>query len=287
MMLLIDDGQGGVRTIEPSHVDRLRSRIAAHRLDRELANGASPDTDVVVALHARRLVGMRERRRVADGLTRALLVSTRPLGAGFASTVVDRQAVVGAAADVLDLCRQLVTPGPVSVRGVACVRALLSNGVGPLYDVVPGDRSAPRCGTPPSCSTSRRDESAPERSRGQPGSSAAIVAASRSASTESGSSRIARPKYSPTATSRCAMTAGVDPGSGALRSARAIVHELLDALAHRLARSLDAASRTTGGVPAKVRKIGRQVSGSPATIAARSLDDVAQPARDVARSSAR
>jgi hypothetical protein len=138
MMLLIDDGQGGARCVEPSRIDRLRARIAARRLDRDLANGGSPDTDVVVALHARRLLGMRERRRLADGLTHALLVSTRPPASVIVPTVVDRRAVAGAAAEVVELCRHLLTPGPISVRGVACVRALLTNGVGPLYDVVPG-----------------------------------------------------------------------------------------------------------------------------------------------------
>lgn len=137
-MLLIDDGRGGVRGVEPSHADRFWARLTARRIDRDLANGGSPDADVVVALHAQRLSGMRERRRLADGLSRALTLSTQPRGTGVGSSIVNRHAVAGAEGDVLDLCRQLLAPGPVSVRGVACVRAMLMSGMGPLYDIVPG-----------------------------------------------------------------------------------------------------------------------------------------------------
>lgn len=136
MTVLIDDGSGGVRLLEPTRLERVRARLAARRLDRALANGASPDSDVLIALHARRLTGMRERSALADGLMHAWLAATSPRA--LSAAVIDVGAVSGALPELVALRETLLAPGPVSVRGVAAVRCLLVNGTGPMYGGSPG-----------------------------------------------------------------------------------------------------------------------------------------------------
>lgn len=138
MHVLIDSTSSGVEAVRVSRRDRLHARMAARRIDRELANGVSPDADAVVALHARRLSGMRERRRLAAGLNHAWSVAAQPRVGAVSSVVVDRGAVAAAQPEIAELTARLLTPGPVSVRGVAFVRTLLTSGTGPMYGLVPG-----------------------------------------------------------------------------------------------------------------------------------------------------
>src|SRR5581483_9325721 len=103
--------------------------------DVALANGASPERDVPTALHARRLTGLRERRRLAAAVTDACLLASRPYS--LSPSVLDLPAVATAHTELVILRDRLLAPGPVSVRGVAAVRCLLTNGAGPLYGARP------------------------------------------------------------------------------------------------------------------------------------------------------
>ena len=137
MQLLISNDRG-VEQVRVGRLDRVRARAAARRIDRALANGASPDAEVLTALHARRLLGMRERRRLAAGLNHAWLVAAHAHPGAVSSVVVDRRAVATAHPEIVELTTRLLSSHPVSVRGVAFVRTLLTSGTGPMYWLVPG-----------------------------------------------------------------------------------------------------------------------------------------------------
>jgi hypothetical protein len=136
--LLIDDGAAGVRAVHVRPGDGIKARLHARRIDRELADGASPDRDAETAVRARHLTGMAERHRLVEALEHALVVSIVPRSSLVSASVLDRFAVASAREEIVDLCTTLSRPGPVSVRGVACVRALLTDGSGPFFDVRSG-----------------------------------------------------------------------------------------------------------------------------------------------------
>ncbi len=102
-------------------------------LDRRLAAGEDPRADEMLALRARRLTSARSRRRMADGLARALR-SARNGSPSFAAAVRPRSAeVLEASTAIASIERGLRAPGPVTAQGVALVRLLLIDGNGLLY----------------------------------------------------------------------------------------------------------------------------------------------------------
>jgi len=135
-VLLLSPAHGvGLDAIEPRPVrlrDRIAARVRAFDLDRRLAEGVPPERDAALALRARRLVDPRyaERlaRRLGDVVHEALFGRVRR-----ASIPVRLDAVAGASSEIDDLARRLVAPGAASVRGLAQVGLLLSDGAGPLY----------------------------------------------------------------------------------------------------------------------------------------------------------
>jgi hypothetical protein len=133
-MLLIDDGAGGVIGVRAGLRDYLRIHLTADRIDRDLAEGASPDATVASALRAQELTSMQSRRDLASGLQRALAAAIASGYARLAGAPLARDGVLAAAAEIGELSRRLLADGPVSVRGVAETRLLLTNGAGPLHN---------------------------------------------------------------------------------------------------------------------------------------------------------
>ncbi len=111
--------------------DRLRARLRAGSLDRELAGGASPESSIDLALHAAHLCGSSQRRVLACTLSRiAVAADTRgPLPAA----PVCRSAVERARPELAAVVDRLAATGPVGVGGLARLRCLLADGSGPLY----------------------------------------------------------------------------------------------------------------------------------------------------------
>jgi hypothetical protein len=112
--------------------DRLRARLRTAQLDQRLAAGADPDRDVALALHARRLLDLGARRKLARSLRRTVVMArVKPSVASprppIPAHVADCAAMLDALAD------RLGAQGAVSARGVAAVRVLLTDGAGPLY----------------------------------------------------------------------------------------------------------------------------------------------------------
>lgn len=114
-------------------------RARASALDRELATGASPESNLALAVHAGRLCNPVQRRILARSLTRIAAASTAPAGRRLKAPV-SRSAVHMARAELVAVADRLAATGPVDVRGVAQIRHLLTDGTGPLYRSGPPDQ---------------------------------------------------------------------------------------------------------------------------------------------------
>jgi hypothetical protein len=147
MYVLIDDDRAGLalRRLRPWH--RMLARYQAERLDRELAEGASPEASAALAARAMRLTSLDFRRALAASLRRIVLATGEPAldrsaplsaskspGAARAPRVPLHHARISQSARLLaEVATRLAAPGPVPARGVAIVTRLLSEGTGPLY----------------------------------------------------------------------------------------------------------------------------------------------------------
>jgi hypothetical protein len=138
MIVLLEEGAGlGLRRVR--WWDRLLVRARVSALDHELAGGASPESNVLLAVHAGRLGDPAQRRQLARSLTRIVAASDAPVGRRVRAPV-SRPAVRQAQPELAALARCLSGSGPVDVHGVARVRKLLADGTGPLYQSGPPER---------------------------------------------------------------------------------------------------------------------------------------------------
>ena len=132
-MYLIDDGDGSVVAVHARIRDHLAARLHADRIDLELAHGSSPDATISSALRSRALTSSRSRRILAQGLARAVAEANDPWSPSRSGAPVNRADILSATPEIAELHRLLLADGPVSVRGVAQTRILLTTANGPLY----------------------------------------------------------------------------------------------------------------------------------------------------------
>jgi hypothetical protein len=134
MVLLARGGSGAIVGERPRLRDRIAASFGARRLDRELAEGTSPETNVGLALRARRLTEPDRRWSIAGALRRIVrdveANRTRRLGC----VAPNSQAVEAARDELNQLADTLADPGPVAAHGVAQAWLLLTDGTGPLYN---------------------------------------------------------------------------------------------------------------------------------------------------------
>ena len=146
MLVLLDDDrdQLTLRRLWPWH--QLLARIRSARLDRALAEGASPEASASLAARAAQLTSTGFRRDLAAGLRR-ILVAAEPheppalpsaaralLSPARPSRLTLRTARISRSAPLLaEVASRLLEPGPVPARGVAMAAQLLADGTGPLY----------------------------------------------------------------------------------------------------------------------------------------------------------
>ncbi len=143
MHVLLDDDRGGLTARRLWPWERVLARGQAARLDRELAEGASPEANATLAARAARLTSTEFRRDLAASLRRILAAAGEPvpaadarvpLGSARPIRVPVRTTRVSQSAPLLaELASRLLEPGPVPVGGVAMVARLLADGTGPLY----------------------------------------------------------------------------------------------------------------------------------------------------------
>ena len=155
MHVLLDDelGRLTVRRLRPWH--RWLARGLAARLDRQLADGARPEANAILAARAMFLTSVEFRRDLAASLRRILAAAAaaattapaspdaRPrLAAGPSAAFarepflpLRRDRIARSAPELAGLAGFLAEQGPVPAQGVAMVSQLLSDGGGPLYHV--------------------------------------------------------------------------------------------------------------------------------------------------------
>jgi len=146
MFVLLDDDLGRLtlRRLRPWH--RVLARALAGHLDRQLADGARPESNAILAARAMFLTSTAYRQLLAASLRRMVVASgsaeTRPRVAAARSSAgvarqphvpLGRDRIVTSASGLAGLAGVLTGPGPVPVRGVAMVNQLLADGAGPLY----------------------------------------------------------------------------------------------------------------------------------------------------------
>jgi hypothetical protein len=147
MQVLLDDDLGRLTLRRLSPWDQLLAHCMAGRLDRDLADGARPESSAPLAARAMQLTSMAFRRELAASLRRILVPSGRPRVpmqpslsavrtrglAGPPRVPVYRPRISEFTPGLAELADHLAVPRPVSARGVAMVARLLADGTGPVY----------------------------------------------------------------------------------------------------------------------------------------------------------
>jgi hypothetical protein len=118
---------------DASVLTKLRAKLLAGRLDRQVAAGLPAPIGSTLSVHTARLTSTREREELARSL-RACVREARGGRVVWSSRVPVHRAGVVAAEDLIDDVTLLLhSPRPVRARGMARLRLLLSDGAGPLY----------------------------------------------------------------------------------------------------------------------------------------------------------
>jgi hypothetical protein len=118
---------------------RLTARLRAGRLDRMLAVGVPAPAGSALAVHAARLTAVAEREAVARAL-RLAVRDAHNASADLSLRVPLNRANIASAEDLIaDVTLRLHSPRPVSARGMARLRQLMSDGTGPFYRYGRGD----------------------------------------------------------------------------------------------------------------------------------------------------
>lgn len=133
VIVLVEDSAGRVVPPRVRLWDRVSARLHAEGLDGLLAAGASPDADVRLSLRAQELTSMCNRRALARSLRTIVSRAVRPPAVVPLRAPARRAPVSDASWQLERLEQALLGRGPVSVRGVALTKVLLSRGDGPLY----------------------------------------------------------------------------------------------------------------------------------------------------------
>ena len=125
----------------PSLAARVTARLRAYQLDRQLAVGVPAPAGSALAVHQARLTSVAEREAIA----RALRLAVRDARTGAtlrSSRIPVDPSNIAAAEDLIDaITLRLHAPRPVSARGMARLRVVMSDGCGPMYRYGRGDLS--------------------------------------------------------------------------------------------------------------------------------------------------
>lgn len=132
VVVLVDE-RNSVCARPASLAERLQSHLFGHGLDRALAAGACPEGQVLLALRAQQLASPAVRQETARCVGRLLEADAAPRQPYSAASWLQRQRVETARPELERLRDTLASPVPISVRGVAMVRVLLTDGGGPLF----------------------------------------------------------------------------------------------------------------------------------------------------------
>jgi hypothetical protein len=122
---------------------RIVARLLAPSLDRQLAQGCSPESSRLLAARAQVLVSPAMRLALAQDWENLLVQAHRPPAMRDPRVPLNRDCIVAYESEILEMLNALVAPLPAPARGTAMVSWLLSDGTGPLY----GRRRSTELGT--------------------------------------------------------------------------------------------------------------------------------------------
>jgi hypothetical protein len=127
--------------LRPSLAARVSAWLRASQFDRQLAVGVQAPAGSPLAVHQARLTSVAEREAVALALRQAVH-DAHAGGRPLSSRIPVHPANIAAAEDLIDtITLRLHSPRPVSARGMARLRVVLSDGCGPMYRFGRGDLS--------------------------------------------------------------------------------------------------------------------------------------------------
>lgn len=122
-----------------SAIVRLTARVFAWYYDRQLLDGVTVEPGSPLAMHIARLTSDRHRHGLAATL-RQVLREAHAEPEFYSARVPTNQGTVMSAVDQIDELRiRLEGPRPVRAHGVARLRILLGDGIGPFYEQGRGD----------------------------------------------------------------------------------------------------------------------------------------------------
>ena len=124
------------RAIDAPVALRLKVFLTRGKLDRKLAAGGSREATDELALRVRQLTDPGMRRQIAAELRGVVeYVDNRESGVAFSSVVIEPSAVMFGRESILGLAERIEAMDcPVRARGVVLARALLTEGISPLYN---------------------------------------------------------------------------------------------------------------------------------------------------------
>ncbi len=110
------------------------ARLLASTLDRQLAEGRSPESHGLLAARAHVLVSSVTRRELVDSWENLLVQARRSPVMRDPRVPFNRQAIIECESDIQVMLKALMTPLPVPARGKAMASWLLRDGAGPIYN---------------------------------------------------------------------------------------------------------------------------------------------------------
>jgi hypothetical protein len=141
MLLFVNDADHCLTAREATIRERLLTAAWSGRLDRALADGASPEGSALLALRSQQLVRPQVRRELGRTVRDIIAQAWEPLPRRPALTAEAHQRAVQQTTDVLkELADCLLAAAPVSARGVARAYLLITHPASPLYYPPPGDQ---------------------------------------------------------------------------------------------------------------------------------------------------
>jgi hypothetical protein len=113
----------------------LSARLSSRSLDRDLGTGVAPWRSTAHAVRYRQLTSRRHRDDLAKSLQRLLTDVRRPIADYRLTAAVPpcRRSVLAAAPKLEALILMLRADAPVRAEGIVRLRALLTDGAGPVY----------------------------------------------------------------------------------------------------------------------------------------------------------
>lgn len=118
---------------ESALTTRLRVRLHAHSLDREIAAGADPDGSPLLRVRAGQLTATEHRKRLAAQVDQVIDMAERTSVVNSAELPLDRPEVIEARAWLLQLRDRLAGADAVTAQGVAMTMWLLRNRESPIF----------------------------------------------------------------------------------------------------------------------------------------------------------